>query len=180
MTLSPDRVPVEQRREPFWLNVWGRVHIRQNNNLAHAGLALAAICIVAQLWSLQREIRASLDADESPLVISGPLRPLRASYHPGDAVRFRVSMRTLENNLLLFTLDSFVNQDSGEVYPGAMLVHTYEAKGAIDRQAVRILPQRMAPGRYILEGWASPQTSRRTMSVGYQSAPFTVTMERKK
>jgi hypothetical protein len=178
MTANPERVPAEQRREPFWWNAWARARVRENNTLAHAGLVIAALCIVGQLWSFQHEFRRSLIADESPVEVTA-LRPVKSAYHPGEAVRFRVSMRTMENDLLLFTLDSFVNQDSGEVYPGAMLVHTYPKAGASTRTAVRILPPRMAPGRYILEGWASPQTSRRTMSVGYQSLPFSVTMEQR-
>lgn len=176
MTANPERVPAEQQREPFWWRAWGRVHIQQNNTLARGAMGVVVLCIVGQLWTLQREVRSSLEADEAPLSIS-TIQPLKTTYHPGDAVRFRVTMRTMEKQLLLFTLDSFVNTDSGEVYPGAMLVHTYPQAGPVTRTAVRILPPRMAPGRYILEGWASPQTSRRTMSVGYQSAPFAVTME---
>lgn len=163
--------------QPFWMRVWERLPRYKSDRVANGFLFLAAALVVVQLWSVQRALRAVQESEASPIHFAGPLRPERGVYYVGEKIRFRYERISSDPGLLFLALDGFENLETGELYPNPLAARQVHASDEVGL-AVRFLPPRMTPGRYVLRGWLMPQTSRRTLTVGYVSEPFEVRVKR--
>jgi hypothetical protein len=80
-----------------------------------------------------------------------------------------------EYPLLLLTIDSFENFDTGELFEGATNARIVQHNGTIEQQASRKLPDWITPGNnYAFVGWSSSQTNRFHAASYYMSNRFKV------
>jgi len=178
MTDEPRRTAAHRAAEG---RAWGWFRLAQVPQFAQrhpwlerAALVAFAVCISGQLWTIQTGVRESARAQPCPVSYPGPWQTDRRAYHPGDIVRFRYLRRNGEGNLILFQVDNWERQGTGELYAGALLGRHVGAVGLEEVRQVRELPQKMQPNTYRLRGWISAQTSRRTLPTEYVSEPFEV------
>jgi len=142
-------------------------------------LVAGIFLVLTQFWLVVDAARKQTELDK-PMFSITKLKPDKTEYHPGDAVHF-----TFERNsaaiggvtfpVVLLTVDSFENQDTGEIFEGEIGARVIHAPGGIRRRATRMLPEGATPGIYILEGWARAEGKRLSQGVPFESEPFKVT-----
>jgi hypothetical protein len=139
-----------------------------------AGFLLASL----QLYLLNISLQETRELEASPIVY-GEVVSDRLEYRPGDLITFR-SVRYVKPTakqplpILLLTIDSFENQDTGEVFSAQMASRIVREEGERHFKATRRIPPDCTPGTYVFEGWASSQTSRMSRAVAYSSNTFTI------
>ena len=152
------------RRERFQPPVW----------LQRVAIGLAAFFVLLQSMSIQSAASKAALAAESPIKFLGLLEPDRPAYRPGDTLRLTYTRQTTEPDFLVLMVESFENIETGEVFPGPLLGRSAGGMGTLTTRSVRVLPRELPQGHYVLEGWALPQTSRRSLPSRYTSEPFEV------
>jgi len=129
-----------------------------------------------QVYQVRKEMIAVAELGKGWVVYS-KIVPDKAEYAPGELVHFNYTRTSdVEGTypLLLLTLDSFENMDTGEIYAGTMGARVIKQSGTRNLRATRKLPDYASPGTYTLEGWISSQTNRLTRAEYYSSEPFRV------
>lgn len=147
--------------------------IERKQKLSKLCAAGACIFIVGYLYCIQSSIKATATADPSPVTYVTELRTKKKIYHPGERIEFSYWRESKEDDILVLSLEDWSNLDTLDVYPGPLLGRMVQ-KGSIKVNTSRQLPLNLSPGRYVLEGWAAPQTERRTLPTRYMSQAFTV------
>lgn len=107
------------------------------------------------------------------------LIPDKDEYRAGDLMRFTYN-RTVSAKMsdqapiLLLTVDSFRNLDTGEVFEGLFANRVVRNGGEIKRSGARRISQDATPGTYVLEGWASVQSNPLSAPSVYNSKAFRI------
>lgn len=171
---APESQQQAQARVAGWFNLCGAAQIRSHPWLEKLTLALFAACVIGQLWVLQGNVKDSAQSVPCPIRYAGSWRTDKHRYRAGDPIRFGYLRASTEGDLILWQIDAFENQDTGELYPGAILGRAVERAGTEHVRQVRELPEKLAPGTYRLKGWISAQTSRRSLPTRFESEPFEV------
>jgi hypothetical protein len=147
--------------------------------LGYAFLVGFALFVAMQLIATKRNVDDVAELAKSYISYS-TFTPDKPEYRPGDLVRFTFT-RTAEKSpevdsypLLLLIVDSFENQDTGEVFSGILGSRIVHESGTETLHALRRLPEWATPGTYVLEGYSSTQTNRPTRATFYTSSPFKV------
>jgi len=134
------------------------------------------VFVSAQVWNVRKAMIEQAELAKSGITYT-KIYPDKNEYAAGDLVHFSYT-RTADAEgkypLLLLTLDSFENMDTGEIYAGTMGARVIKQSGTRNLRATRKLPDYASPGTYTLEGWISSQTNRLTRAEYYSSEPFRV------
>lgn len=138
----------------------------------------AFLLMSLQLYMTNESVKEARDLEASP-ILYGEVISDRLEYRAGDLITFssvRYVTPTAKQPLpiLLLTIDSFENQDTGEVFSAQMASRIVRETGERHFKATRRIPADCTPGRYVFEGWASSQTSRMSRAVSYSSNEFTI------
>jgi hypothetical protein len=164
----------------FWeepLN-WMRLHCvptapRKNDKAANIALLAAIVMTMFQIGTVHRAVKDSRKSDPSPIQFQ-QWESSQKVYRPGDVVQFTFERDASETGHVVLQIDSFINDETGEGYPGATIARFINEPGKIKRRAARHLPEFITPGRYHIEGMTQSQTSIRTLPAAYRSNTFEV------
>lgn len=136
-----------------------------------AGLALIQLAATRKAIDRQRKF-ASSPVKYSVLV------PDKQQYHPGDLISFSyhrfAQLEQDDDLLLLLTIDSFENLNTGEVFPGVQASRIIKKSGDFTARATRRLSLDASPGTYSFEGWLSVQGDVPIRNAPYFSQTFQV------
>lgn len=149
-----------------WSEKWGVAAV-----IVFMALVLVQIVRTATVVKEQAELAAST-------VLYFDVKPEKPEYHPGDLISFtytRIDKKEDNYPLLLTTIDSFENKDTGEIYPGQVGARVILHSGTEHRRATRRLADWATPGTYVWEGSAKSETARMSRASYILSAPFKVT-----
>ena len=142
--------------------------------LQRLALGVALFFVILQSAAIHSAARKAALSQETPIKFLGLLEPDRHIYKPGDTLRLTYTRQTTEPDFLVLMVESFENLETGEVFPGPLLGRSVGSMGTLTTRSVRVLPKELPPGQYVLEGWALPQTSRRSLPSRYTSESFEV------
>lgn len=141
-------------------------------------LLFAALLVLAlQSKNILSEVRTKRALEASPTTY-GELIPDKEEYSAGELIRFSYDRTCNVNDaalpLLMLTVDSFENLDTGEVFMGTFASRIVRRNGTEKFNALRRLSEDCTPGTYSFEGWISIQGSVPTQPVPYSSRKFKV------
>ena len=144
--------------------------------LADAIIFAAIIVIGLEVDALRRSQNEKQYFRASP-VQYGELVPDKTEYAPGDLITFQYDRTTIsldDAHLLMLTIYSFENLDTGEIFTGTLASRIIRQDGSQHLRATRRLSTDATPGTYAFEGWASIQGKDSIRAVPYSSQIFTV------
>lgn len=140
-------------------------------------LFVAILIVAAQGQSILHAIDVRRALAASPVTYD-ELIPDREEYFPGDLIRFTYNRKCKGDNadlpLIMLTVDSFENLDTGEIFVGTFASRIVRRNGTEHLQALRRLSTDCTPGIYAFEGWVSIQGVVPTQPVPYSSRKFKV------
>lgn len=141
-------------------------------------LFVAMLYLVIQGAYTWRAVTEKRSFEQSPVVYS-ELIPDREEYYPGDLIQFTFD-RTCkvadyqQLPLLMLTVDSFENLETGHVFSGTFASRIVRRSGTEHLNALRRLSDDCTPGSYLFEGWVSIQGAYPVQPVPYSSRKFVV------
>lgn len=147
-------------------------------------LLFAGLAIMASILLVRRDVLSSQRAVHPPFSFVGEWRSDKPVYKAGELARFtytravRLDGKGLngkaEDPVALLGIDVFENNTTNEVFPGAILARVVDQEGTRTLHSVRRIPRDITPGQYVLAGWISAQTPRRSLPAAYRSNVFTI------
>lgn len=156
---------------------------KTNGRQRYSGVAILLgfallVCIAYEAIAISLAVQKGRELEESPITYD-IAQPDKQEYFPGELIHFTNARhvsptKTQPLPILLFTLDSFENIETGEVFPGTQAARIVREIGDHPFHATRRIPADASPGIYVFEGLGASQSSRLARATPYTSQPFRV------